>query len=221
MAPRLRPGPNRGRLPAETTSFLGRVTELADIRQRLSRSRLVTLTGIGGTGKTRLAGRAAAEVERAFADGVWLVEVGPLRDGDLIEHAIAETLGVRDASNRPLRQVLVDQLRGGELLLVLDGCEHVLDTTAELVESLLRAAPDLRVLCPSRQPLGLLGETVLSTRPLGLPDVTAGLPSADLAAFPALVLFTERAAAATPGFVLSRDVGDVVVEVCRRLDGLP
>jgi non-specific serine/threonine protein kinase len=221
MARRLQPGPHRGRLPAETTSFLNRVSELADIRRWLSSARLVTLTGIGGTGKTRLAVRAAAEVEKAFADGVWLVEVGPLRDGDLLDHAIAETLGIHDATDRPLRQVLADQLRGGDLLLILDGCEQLLDATAELVESLLRSAPNLRVLCTSRQPLGLLGETVLTIQPLGMPEVTAGLPSTDLAGFPALDLFAERAAAAVPGFAVSRDIGDLVVEVCRRLDGLP
>src|SRR3954464_8026756 len=127
MAQRLQPGPRRGGLPAETTSFLDRVSQLADIRQRLSSARLVTLTGIGGTGKTRLAIRAAADVEKAFADGVWLVAVGPLRDGALLDHAIAESLDLRDTTDRSLRQVLIDQLRDSELLLVLDGCEHLLD----------------------------------------------------------------------------------------------
>src|SRR6202453_2493238 len=140
----------------------------------LSASRLVTLTGIGGVGKTRLALRAATEARRVFGDGVWLVELGELRDGSLLVEVVAATLGVRDDSARSLREVLIDFLCSRKLLLVLDNCEQVVEHAGKLTEALLRACPELRILATSRETLGSGGECVLQSAPLGFSDAGAG-----------------------------------------------
>ena len=209
-----------GNLPLELTSFVGRRHELTEAKNLLTASRLVTLTGIGGVGKTRLALRVAAAVQRDYADGVRLVELGELRDESLAD-AVAAAVGVRDQSATSVRDVLVECLASRELLLVLDNCEHMVDAVAELTETLLRVCPGLRILATSREPLGIGGEAVLRVPPLGVPDPERtpslrGLPKYDAAS-----LFTERGAAAVPGFALTEDNAAAVAGICHRLDGLP
>src|SRR3989440_5406147 len=142
-----------GGLPADTTSFVGRKSDVAEIRRLVSTVRLVTLTGVAGVGKTRLALRVAAGVARAFPDGVWLVELEHVRDAALVAHTVGGSLGVRDGTGRPPVEVLTEYLRDRRLLLVLDNCEHLADACAELVTVLLAAAPGLRILATSRERL--------------------------------------------------------------------
>ncbi|MBV6757835.1 protein kinase domain-containing protein [Rhodococcus opacus] len=212
---------SKGTLPLELTSFVGRRSELTATKRLLSGSRLVTLTGAGGVGKTRLGLRVAAEVRRGFADGVRLVELGNLRDGALVVDVVAAVLGVRDQSARTVQDVLVDFLAARRLLLVLDNCEQLVDAVAHLAETLLRACPDLRILATSREPLGIGGEAVLRVTPLAVPDPDRRPSLAGLPRYDAVTLFVQRAAAAVPGFELTEGNQAGVTGICRRLDGLP
>src|ERR1700757_4949685 len=146
-----------GNLPAELTSFVGRRGEIAEVKRVLAESRLVTLTGLGGVGKARLALRAAAELRRAFRDGVWLVQLDQLRDQALVAQAVAATLGLQDRAGYATAAALAGCLAGRQLRLVLDNCEHVVDAAAKLADFLLRAAPGLRVLATSRESLNMTG----------------------------------------------------------------
>nr|WP_102145157.1 protein kinase [Mycobacterium sp. QGD 101] len=208
-------------IPLELTSFIGRRDELAEVKNLLTTSRLVTLTGIGGVGKTRLALRAATEVAAEFPDGVRLVELGELRDASSLMDVVAAGLDLRDEPAKPLEEVLIDFLCTRHLLLVLDNCEHVVDAAAKLAETLLRACPDLRILATSREALGIGGETVLRLSPLAFPDVDPEPTLGGLPGFDAVALFAERAAAAVPGFHLTEDNKATVAQICSRLDGLP
>ncbi|NRQ36879.1 hypothetical protein HII36_34325 [Nonomuraea sp. NN258] len=204
-----------GNLPAEPTSLIGRFDELEQVRVQCRRSRLVTLTGVGGVGKSRLALRAAADLAPEFAGGSWLVELSPLDDGALLPHAIAEALELADQTTRPMDEVVAEHLMGRELLLVLDTCEHLVESCAELVETLLAAAPRLRVLATSRRPLGLTAERVLVVDPLPVPDDgTDGVTDA-------VALLAERAAAAVPDFEVTGHNSHHVTRLCRRLEGIP
>ncbi|QDQ95098.1 protein kinase [Rhodococcus sp. WB9] len=212
-----------GSLPLELTSFVGRRHELTEAKNLLAGSRLVTLTGIGGVGKTRLAIRIAAAVQRDYGDGVRLVELGELRDASSLVDAVAAAVGLRDQSARPLREVLIEFLGSREVLVVLDNCEHLVDSVAVLVGHVLRVCPQVRVLATSREPLGIGGEAVLRVPPLTVPDpdpdrqpTMRGLPTYD-----AVTLFAERAAAAVPGFALTEENAAAVAGICHRLDGLP
>ncbi|WP_331755750.1 LuxR C-terminal-related transcriptional regulator [Streptomyces sp. NBC_01643] len=208
-----------GNLPAELTSLVGRQSDVARTRQALSETRLLTLTGPGGVGKTRLALRVAAEVQCAFPSGSWMVELAPLKDATLLSRIIAEALGVQDQSARPPLIALTDNLVGRQLLLVLDNCEHLLDACATVVKHLLAKVPDLRVLATSREPLGVEGERVVSVSPLSSPDPSPLVD--DLSRFGAVTLFLDRAAAAAPGFEITNSNRSAVVRLCRRLDGIP
>ena len=210
-----------GNLPLELTSFVGRRTELSEVRSLISASRLLTLTGIGGVGKTRLALRAASQARRDFPDGVWLVELGDLRDGSLLVDVVAASLGVRDESPRPLREALIEFLSSRKLLVVLDNCEQVVDEAAKLAEALLRTCPELRILATSREALDIGGETALRLSPMPFPDTGAESTLSGLSSFDALALFAERAAAAVPGFELTDDNQATVARICAKLDGLP
>ncbi|NGP07772.1 protein kinase [Rhodococcus sp. 14C212] len=210
-----------GSLPLELTSFVGRRHELAEAKNLLAGSRLVTLTGIGGVGKTRLAVRAAAAVQRDYADGVRLVELGELRDGASLVEAVTAAVGVRDHSARPGREVLTEFLAPRQVLVVLDNCEHMVDAVAELAELLLRSCPRVRILATSREPLVLGGEAVLRVPPLAVPDPQRRLSLRGLPQYDAVKLFVERAAAAVPGFALTEDNAMAVAGICHRLDGLP
>ncbi|MFD6418724.1 ATP-binding protein [Streptomyces sp. NPDC060194] len=205
-------GRSRGNLPAELDAFVGRAEAVAALGELVGRARLVTVTGVGGVGKTRLALHTAADAVAEHPDGVWLVELAGLRDPVLVEHAVAEALRLTDHSARSLREVLAGHLAERRLLLVLDGVEHLLPACAGLVRHLLRRAPGLRVLAVSRRPLDVEGEHLFPLDPLSPGDAVA--------------LFTARAAARLPGFGSATGVGSVadgeaVAAICRRLDGIP
>ncbi|WP_430335477.1 ATP-binding protein [Rhodococcus sp. ACT016] len=210
-----------GNLPLDLTSFVGRRREVTETRRLLAGSRLVTLTGIGGVGKTRLALRVAAESQRAFDDGVWLVEFGERRDQQLVAETVAATLGLREQASVPTTQILTDYLGPRNALLILDNCEHVIDHVSKLVETLLRTSPDLRILATSREPLAIGGETVLRVPPLTFPVPDRSTTVKSLTQYEAVNLFIERAAAAVPGFELTEDNRAAIIEICSELDGLP
>ncbi|NBH03914.1 AAA family ATPase, partial [Amycolatopsis sp. SID8362] len=163
-------GWERGNLPADTTSFVGRKADVAEVKQLLTRARLVTLTGVGGVGKTRLAVQTAAGLSRAFPNGVWLVELDGLQDPALVAHTVLEALGVHDETGRSPADVLAEHLRDRRTLVVLDNCEHLLDACAVLAHDLLRAAPGLRLLATSRERLALAGEHLWPVSPLPVPE---------------------------------------------------
>jgi predicted ATPase len=210
-----------GNIPLELTSFVGRRGELSRVKNLLSASRLVTLTGIGGVGKTRLSLRVAGEVRRDFADGAWLAEFGEVHDGSLLVDVVASALGLRDESGRPLREVLIEFLSARALLLVMDNCEQVVDAAAKLAETLLRSCPGLQILATSREALAIGGEAVLPLAPLACPDADGEPTLGGLPGYDAVALFAERAAAAVPGFVLTDDNKAAVARICSRLEGLP
>jgi predicted ATPase/DNA-binding CsgD family transcriptional regulator len=214
-------GRGAGNLPAELTSFIGRRDELAEVRQLLAGSHLVTLTGVGGTGKTRLALRAAADLVRAFPDGVWLVRLDQLREEALVAHAVAGTLGLQDRAGYSPAASMAEYLAERRLLLVLDNCEHLVDAAAKLADRLLRAAPALRVLATSREALNIDGETVLPVAPLAAPEPGQQLTLAELRLFPAVALFADRAGQAMPGFAVTQANQVAVAGICHRLEGLP
>ncbi|MFI9768544.1 LuxR C-terminal-related transcriptional regulator [Streptomyces sp. NPDC052415] len=203
----------------EPTSFVDRRAELAAGRRLLARSRLVTLTGPGGVGKTRLATRLADRVRGTFPDGVRFVRLAGLDDPALVPHAAADALGLHDHTDRPPLDVLAGHLGERRLLLVVDNCEHLLTACAELIAALLHGTPHVRVLATTRHRLGLLGEHLLELRPLPVPDPEGDL--SDSHRHPALALFADRAAALDPGFRLTPDNRAAVARLCRRLDGLP
>ncbi|MEU6145929.1 LuxR C-terminal-related transcriptional regulator [Streptomyces sp. NPDC047081] len=212
--------PRRDRhLPVETTSFVDRRGEQTEGRELLTRARLVTLTGPGGVGKTRLAMRIAARVERTFPDGVRFVQLAGLHDPALVPVAAADALGLHDHSRQPPLDALVEQVRDRRLLLVIDNCEHLLQACADLAAALLRGTTGVRVLATSRHRLGLTEEHLLEVRPLPVPDPDGDLSAAD--GYPALALFADRAAAVVPGFEVTAANRAAVARLCRRLDGLP
>ena len=216
-----RPRHRSGNLPAETTSFVGRRRELAEIRKKLATARLISLVGPGGVGKTRLALRAAADLSRGFGDGAWLVELAEVRDPALVPDAVLTALDLRDQAGVEPMQILRSFWREKQLLLVFDNCEHVLDAAAQLISEALRSAPNVRVIATSREPLQVAGEHVVPVTPLQLPREDGTEPLAQVRENEAVVLFTERAAAASGAFVLTAANQAAVVAVCRRLDGLP
>src|SRR5207245_851470 len=209
-----------GNLPAQATSFIGRRRELAELRRKLGAARVVSLVGPGGVGKTRLALRAAADLARGFADGAWLVELADVRDGVLVTNVVLGAPDLRDqAATTPL-QILTSHFGERQVLLLLDNCEHVIDSVAEVVTQLLRAAPNLRVIATSREPLAVPGEQTVPVPPLDLPQENGSDSVAQLQQNEAVMLFAERAAAAGH-FELSDANRVAVVRLCRRLDGLP
>ncbi|WP_433606789.1 ATP-binding protein [Prescottella agglutinans] len=207
-------------MPSELTSFVDRRREVSEARRLLAAGRLLTLTGIGGVGKTRLALRVAQEAQRAFADGAWFVELGELREPDLLADTVAGVFGVRGQSDSPAGRLLTEHLADRQVLVVLDNCEHLLDSVAGLVTALLRSCAQVRVFATSREPLEVAGEVVLQVPPLTVPNVDAP-PKSELRVNDAMTLFSERAAAAVPGFVITDANRRAVAEICRRLDGLP
>jgi predicted ATPase/DNA-binding CsgD family transcriptional regulator len=216
-----RPAHRPGNLPAEATSFIGRRRELAEIRTRLGNARLVTLVGPGGVGKTRLAIRAATEVGRRFPGGTWLVELAEVRDPALVAHTVLAALDLRDQAAAEPLALMRSYLRDKQLLLVVDNCEHLLTATAPLLAQVLRAAPGIRVIATSREPLSVPGEHVVPVPPLDLPSTQADVPLQRLRHNEAVTLFTDRAAAGSGSFTLTDTNRPAVVDLCRRLDGLP
>ncbi|MCU1645770.1 MAG: afsR 1 [Nocardia sp.] len=207
-------------LPAEMTSLVGRGTESTEVRRLLANSRLVTLTGTGGVGKTRLALHVARKARRGFSDGAILVELAEVADPALVALTVAQVVGAT-AHQPDVVATLIDYLRGREMLLVLDNCEHLLDESAVLVRNLLSACADLRILVTSREPLRVGGEHVFEVEPLSVSQVRPQASYFGDARPDAVTLFAERAAAAAPGFRITPDNAEAVEELCRRLDGLP
>ncbi|MFI7124959.1 ATP-binding protein [Nonomuraea sp. NPDC050153] len=205
-----------GGLPAEVTSFIGRRHEVAAVKRLLADARMVTLTGPGGVGKTRMALRVATDLRRAFPDGVWLVELAELDNPALLPQAMVAALKIQSHAARPPVQVLTEHLRQQRALVVLDNCEHVLDESCLLAQALLRSAPELRILATSRQPLGVVGEQEFPVPTLPLPSGDPQNTMSD-----AVQLFAERATAVLPDFTVTDENQDVIEQICRRLDGLP
>jgi predicted ATPase/class 3 adenylate cyclase len=208
-------------LPRQLTTFIGREPQMAEVKQLLATTSLLTLTGSGGCGKTRLALQVAAELLEEYADGVWLVELAALADPALLPQTVAAALGLREEPNRPLTATLVDYLRPKSLLLVLDNCEHLLTACAQLADTLLRAAPHLRVLASSREGLGIAGELTYRVPSLSLPDPRSLPPVERLAEYEAVSLFLDRARFSRPGFSLTPQNAAAVAQICQRLDGIP
>ncbi|MET9002911.1 LuxR C-terminal-related transcriptional regulator [Amycolatopsis sp. NPDC004169] len=203
----------------DLTSYVGRAEDEARVRRLLGEARLVTLTGPGGVGKTRLAGRVAGSVTRAFPGGVVVAGLAGLRDGTLVTRALADCLGLHDTTARTARETVLAHLRDRRTLLLLDNCEHLVADCAELVDALLRHCPDLVVLATSRCSLGVAGERITPIAPLAVPPEDARTAE-DAIAYDAVRLFADRAAEVLPSFRLEDDVASVV-GVCRQLDGLP
>lgn len=217
LQPRPQPKPN---LPVPLTSFVGRTHELDEIRALLQRARLVTLMGIGGGGKTRLAIQAAHAVENLFAGGVWFVDLASLSDPAAVPGACAAVFGLREQVGTTPIELLAAHLRAQELLLVLDNCEHLLAACAILAQTILLAAPRVRILATSREPLNLAGEALLSVPPLSMPG--AGPSTLEILAHSdAVQLFSARAAFNLPTFTLNQSNLEAVAQICRRLDGIP
>ena len=202
-------GPSRTHnLPPQLTSFIGRQTETANLREALAAARLVTLTGAGGVGKTRLAVHVAAEIATEFPDGVFYVDLAPITHPDVVAVTAARALGLPDQPGRSTIDTLLRFIGGRQLLIVLDNCEHLLDATARLVTEMVSRAPGLTVLATSREPLGVTGEATWQVPSLGLTD-------------DAIALFTDRAKLAKAGFTVTQEHTAVVAEICARLDGMP
>ncbi|MEV4450394.1 ATP-binding protein [Streptomyces mirabilis] len=220
MAERTSPA-GAGNLPATVTSFVGRRQEIGEVRKLLGAARLVTLTGVGGVGKTRLAIETGAEASTAFADGVWLVDLAPVRQSELVAQAVVTALGIPDQSTKPPVEQLIDHLARRHALILLDNCEHLVEACAVLTDRLLRACARVRVLATSRQVLGIAGEHVYQVPPLSVPDPDAPPPAEALGQYESVHLLLDRATAIRPGFALSDANRVAVARLCGRLDGIP
>jgi predicted ATPase/DNA-binding NarL/FixJ family response regulator len=216
-------------LPVQLTSFIGRERDLVEVKRLISTSRLVTLTGVGGCGKTRLAIQTGNMVGEAFADGAWFVDLVPLCEPGLVPQLVVEALGLRLASSQPLLEALVNFVRPKQLLLILDNCEHLNEACAQLAQQVLSQTLELRILATSREPLAIAGERIYSLSGLTSPafdreTVRKGqsrLDLQDLLAYDAVRLFVERARAISPNFTITSENALAIAEICQRLDGLP
>ena len=212
-------------LPATLTSFVGREEELARLHRlldpRVSRARLVTLTGAGGCGKTRLAIELARRLIEDYRDGVWLVELAQVADPALVPYRLAAVLSVHETSDQPMPRALAEALRSSQTLLVLDNCEHLLDACATLVDLLLRECPSLHVLATSREPIGIPAEVSRGVPSLAAPAAHLSDSVAEVERSPAVQLFVDRASALQPDFSLATDNAHAIAQICRRLDGIP
>jgi predicted ATPase/class 3 adenylate cyclase/tetratricopeptide (TPR) repeat protein len=227
LHPRLRPDfpalrsleatPNN--LPQQITSFVGRRTELAEAAALFANARLLTLLGMGGLGKTRLALEIGGDLLDGFPDGVWFVDLAPIRNPSLVPVEAAKTLGLREEPGAPLIETLGNHLKSRKLLLILDNCEHLVSASAHLANALLRTAPELRILTTSREALHVPGEQVYTVLPLPLPDRSDGVEA--LSHSPAVQLFVERAQSHKPSFALNEREAAAVAELVARLEGIP
>jgi predicted ATPase/class 3 adenylate cyclase len=208
-------------LPQPVTSFIGRERELTEITESLGNTRLLTLIGVGGIGKTRLSLQVAAEMLDAFPDGVWFVELAPLADAQRMPQAVASVLGVKEEAGRPVIEALEKHVKDRQLLLVLDNCEHLVHACAELAKQLLESAPRLKILASSREHLHVAGETTYPVPALAVPDPAFVTALAALTRYESVCLFVDRAAAAQPAFQATNRNAPAISEICRRLDGIP
>jgi predicted ATPase/DNA-binding CsgD family transcriptional regulator len=210
-------------LPVQLTSFIGRERELAEVEGLISTSRLVTLTGAGGCGKTRLAIQVGNNMSGAFADGVWLVDFVPLREPELIPQHVAQTFNLHPSPNQSFHELLLNFARSKQMLLILDNCEHLIAAIAQLVQELLTTSTGLNILATSRQPLNISGEMIYQVLGLALPlsySVNA-FNSQDLLQYDAIHLLVERARAVSTHFIITPENAAAIVEICRRVDGIP
>lgn len=208
-------------LPIQLTTFIGREREVAEVKHLLSDARLVTLTGSGGCGKTRLAIRVASELGNSYAHGVWYVELAPVSDPGLVSQTLLSIFNLREDSQRSALEVLIDNLREKTLLIVLDNCEHLIEACAQVSEALLHACPNLRILATSREALGITGEAAYHVPSLSTPDPAHLPPLNELAEVDSIRLFVERASSSKPGFTLTQENATSIAKICRRLDGIP
>ena len=208
-------------LPQQLTSFIGREKELTELQRLLARTRLLTLTGSGGCGKTRLCLQVAAESLERFPDGAWLVELAPLSDPGLVPQTVATVLNLKEEPGKPIRRTLTDYLKDKRLLLLLDNCEHLLDGCAQLADTLMRQCPHLTILTSSREALGIGGEQAYRVPSLSLPDPKQAHTPASVAPFEAVQLFTERALLGRPDFRVTHQNASTLASICYRLDGIP
>lgn len=208
-------------LPVQLTSFIGREDQIAEVRQKLVEHRLVTLTGSGGTGKTRLSLEVAAQLLESFEHGVWFIELAPLSDPEQIPNAIITEMRLSAQTGRPPLDVLKDYLRGRSSLLILDNCEHVIEACSALVDTLLAAAPRLKVLASSREALGVRGELNHPVPSLSMPDASQVPPIEELTRYESVGLFLDRARLVAPDFDADAGSAPYLAQICRRLDGIP
>ena len=208
-------------LPVQLTSFVGRERALIELRERLRTTRLLTLTGTGGCGKTRLALQVAANTVDEYPDGVWLVELAGLAEPELVDQSVATVVAVREVAGQPIRVTLLAALRSRGLLLVLDNCEHLIEACAKVADAILRACPNIRILATSREPLGIAGEVAWRVPSLTVASIERVLSPHQLMAGEAVRLFVDRAVSALPSFELSERNAEAVAQICRRLDGIP
>jgi predicted ATPase/DNA-binding CsgD family transcriptional regulator len=210
-------------LPAQTTPFIGRQTDLENVSQLVMDPdcRLLTLTGTGGVGKTRLALRAAEGLQAIYPDGVWLVELSPLDDPDLVDQTVAAIFGLHNTSEQTYLAILRQYMHDKQLLLILDNCEHVVETCARLADQLLKTCPRLNILATSREALGIDGEILYYVPSLTFPDPVQLPPFEKLLGYEAIRLFVDRSRVVAPGFTLTRENALAVAQICKRLDGIP
>ncbi len=208
-------------LPRQFTSFIGREKEQKDIKSQLRTTRLLTLTGSGGTGKTRLALQVAADLLEEYPDGVWIVELAPLSDASLVPQAVATVLNLREEPGSPIMTTLLKHLKSKRLLLLLDNCEHLLTPAARLVDAILKSCTDVTLLASSREPLGVSGERNYRIPSLGLPKTRGAVDVTTVLQSEAVKLFTDRASAIKPDFAITSANARALASLCNRLDGIP
>ena len=200
---------------------MGREREMAEVKQALAGTRLLTLTGKGGSAKTRLALEAARDLIGSYPDGVWLVELAPLSEGELVPKAVAEALEVAERPAQSLSNTLAEVLRDRHLLLVVDNCEHLLEATAQLMDKLLDSCPHLQIMATSREALGVEGELKWTVPPRSVPEPQEMLSSEELEAYESVRLFVERARGRDPSISLNSHSALAVAKICRMLEGIP
>ncbi len=208
-------------LPVQLTSFIGREQEIREIKILVDRTHMITLTGPGGTGKTRLSLQIAGEMLDRFVDGVWFVDLAPLTDATLVPQAVAAALRILEQPGRPMSVQLTEYLRPKKLLIVLDNCEHLVSACAHLASTLLQNCPELRMIASSREPLNIIGEVSYPVTPLPIPDLKEQVMLSRLVQYESVRLFVERAQTLQPRFTLTDANADAVAQICNRLDGIP
>jgi len=220
-APSQQAAPAKHNLPEQLSSFVGRMRELAEIKALLQKTRLLTLVGLGGMGKTRLSLEAAADVVGEYPDGVWFVELAPLTDAKLVAQAVATVLGVREEPGRPVLEAVLKHVKERRLLLLLDSCEHLVQACAEFAKQFLQSGPHLQILATSRERLNLGGETTYPVPALAMSEPDPAIALDALSRYEAVHLFVDRAKAAQPAFRLTHQNAAAVADICHRVDGIP